>query len=179
LKLQSRLIIAAAAVSSAALLASCSEKLQNEAACPILCPNEGGTVQNVTLNAAIVDTTVASSSGTGTETGLLIAARGDSLDTRAVFRFDTLPARFIPKPGDTTSQAVSTVDSAYLLMHVDTTALKLTGSVTIEAYDVDTTFTSDSTVADTASAPVLALFRPDRLIGTQSFTRAQITDSIK
>jgi hypothetical protein len=179
LKLQSRILIAAAAIFSAALLASCSEKLQNEAACPILCPNEGGTVQNVTLNATTMDTTVASASGTGTETGLLVAARGDSLDTRAIIRFDTIPARFIPVPGDSTTQAVTTVDSAYLLMKLDTTSIKATGSVTIEAYDVDTTTTTDSTVADTATGPVLKLFRPDRLISSQVFTKAELTDSIK
>lgn len=173
------MIIAAAAITSAAVLASCSEKLQNEAACPILCPNDGGTVQNVTLDAATLDTTIASPSGLGTELGLLIADRGDSLDTRAVIRFDTIPARYVPIAGDTTSKAVTTIDSAYLLLKVDTTALKVTGSMTIEAYDVDTTLTSDSTVADTATAPVLNLFRPDRLIGSQAFTRAQITDSIK
>ena len=173
------MIIAVAAIASAAALASCSEKLENEAACPILCPNEGGTVQNVTLNAATLDTTVASASGVGNELGLLIAARGDSLDTRAIIRFDTLPGRFVPVRGDTTTQALTRVDSAYLLLKIDTAGQKVTGTVTIEAYDVDTTVTSDSTVADTLTPPVLRLFRPDRLIGSQTFTPAQLVDSVR
>lgn len=179
MKLQSRIIIAASVVASSALLSSCSEKLSTEAGCPILCPDQSGTVQNVSLEATTLDTTVASASGVGTELGLLIAARGDSLDTRGIIRFDTLPSRFRPLASDTTTKPVTSVDSAFLTMRVDTSALKLAGSVTIEAYDVDTTYASDSTVADTLTAPLLALFRPDRLIGSQTYTRAQIKDTLK
>jgi hypothetical protein len=178
LKLQSRFIIGIFAAASAAVLASCSEKLQDEAACPVLCPAETGLVENVTLDATTIDTTVASVAGIGTELGLLIADRGDSLDTRAIIRFDTIPARFAPLASDTTTQAVSFVDSATLALHVDTTALKVTGSVTIEAYDVDTVAT-DSTVADTAAAPLLKLFRPDRLIASHTYTRAEVLDTLK
>ena len=179
MKLQSRFIIAAFAAASVTLLASCSEKLANEAGCPILCPDAGGTVQNVSLDATTLDTTVATVAGVGTELGLLIANRGDSLDTRAIIRFDTIPRRFVPLASDTTSQAVTLVDSAFLAMHVDTASLKVTGPVTIEAYDVDTTLTTDSTVADTLTAPLLNLFRPDRLIGSHTYTRAQILDTLK
>jgi hypothetical protein len=179
LKLQSRFAIGIFAAASAALLASCSEKLQNEAGCPILCPDQSGPVQNVSLDATTIDTTVASVSGIGTELGLLVANRGDSLDTRAIIRFDTLPARFAPTASDTTTQAVSRVDSAMLTMRIDTASLKVDGTVTIEAYDVDTTLTSDSTVADTLTAPMLALFRPDRLIGSHTYTRAQILDTLR
>jgi hypothetical protein len=45
--------------------------------------------------------------------------------------------------------------------------------VTIEAYDVDTV------ANDTLTAAVLALFRPDRFISAQTFTKAQLTDSLK
>ncbi|MDQ6719134.1 MAG: hypothetical protein M3Z17_12415 [Gemmatimonadota bacterium] len=179
MKLQPRIIFGLAAIVSAAVLASCSEKLTTEAGCAGVCPDQGGTVENVTLDATTLDTTVASVSGVGTESGLLIAARGDSLDTRAIIRFDTIPARFAPLASDTTTQAVTRVDSAFIAMTVDTSALKLTGSVTIEAYDVDTTVTSDATVADTLTAPLLKLFRPDRLIGSQTYTRAQILDTLR
>jgi hypothetical protein len=172
-------MLVAGAVASAALLASCSEKLQEEAACPILCPDQSGAVQNVTLDATTLDTTVSAMSGVGTESGLLVASRGDSLDTRAIIRFDTLSARYQKAAGDTTTVPVTTIDSAFLAVRVDTTSLKLTGSVTLEAYDVDTTYTPDATVADTLTAPVLALFRPDRLIGTQSYVRSQITDTLR
>jgi hypothetical protein len=179
LTLKSRFIAGAIAIASAALLASCSEKLENQAGCPILCPDQGGDVINVTLDATTLDTTVISVSGIGTELGVLIAARGDSLDTRGILRFDTIPQRFAPKAADTATVAVTEVDSAFLAMLVDTASLKVTGALTIEAYDVDTTITSDSTVADTLTAPLLKLFRPDRLIASNTYTRAQIIDTLR
>jgi hypothetical protein len=150
---------------------SCSEKLNSAGACPILCPTIGGEVQNVTIDAVVIDTTVPSLSGLGTEAGLLLASRGDTLDTRVVIRFDSLPATFIPT-GDT-SQAIASVDSAYIQLMLDTTTIKGADTVTIEAYDVDTT------ANDTSSAAVLALFRPDRFISSQSFSRAQLTDTLR
>lgn len=177
MKLQTRIISCGAIAVYALLLASCSEKLQDQAACPILCPDQAGNVQNVSLDAVTLDTTVTSVSGIGTETGLLIASRGDSLDTRAIIRFDTVPGRFQPTASDTTTTAVSEIDSAFLALQLDTASLKATDPVTIEAYDVDTTYT-DSTVADTSSAVLLKLFRPDRLISRQAFTRAQLTDTL-
>ncbi|HJQ12833.1 MAG TPA: hypothetical protein VJ840_17515 [Gemmatimonadaceae bacterium] len=129
-------------------------------------------MQTTILDAAVtLDTTVASTSGLGTETGLLLANRGDTLDTRVVIRFDTLPDKFVPT-GDT-SQAIKTVDSAYIQLTLDTTRIKATDPVTIEAYDVDTT------ASDTSTSAILALFRPDRFISSQTFTRAQLTDTLK
>jgi hypothetical protein len=179
LNLKSRFIAGAFAIASAALLASCSEKLENQAGCPILCPDQGGDVINVSLDATTMDTTVASVSGVGSELGVLIAARGDSLDTRGILRFDSIPERYAPTASDTTTVAVNEVDSAYLAMLVDTASLKVTSALTIEAYDVDTTITSDSTVADTLTAPLLNLFRPDRLIASNTYTRTQIVDTLR
>ena len=151
--------------------ASCSENLDSSGVCSVLCPLVGGDVQNVTLDAVVLDTTVQSLSGLGTEPGLLLASRGDTLDTRVIIRFDSLPATFAPK-GDTV-RPITTVDSAYLQLRIDTLSIKGPGPVTIEAYDVDTT------ANDTSSAPVLALFRPDRFISSQSFNRADLKDTVK
>lgn len=152
--------------------ASCSENLDSSGACPILCPPIGGDVQNVTLDAAVVlDTTVQSVSGLGTEAGLLLASRGDTLDARVIIRYDSLPLKFLPN-GDT-ARPITSVDSAYILLRVDTLSIKGTGPVTIEAYDVDTT------ANDTSSAAVLALFRPDRFISSQVFQRVELKDSTK
>jgi hypothetical protein len=151
--------------------ASCSENLDSSGVCPVLCPPLGGDVQNVTLDAVVLDTTVQALSGLGTEPGLLLAARGDTLDTRVIIRYDSLPSAFLPK-GDTT-QAITRVDSAYILLHIDTLSIKGSGAVTIEAYDVDTT------ANDTSSAAVLALFRPDRFISSQVFNRADLKDSVR
>src|SRR5207237_2994045 len=155
-----------------ATISSCSENLDSSGACPILCPPVGGNVQNITLDAAVeVDTTVQALSGLGTEQGLLLANRGDTLDTRVIVRFDTLPQTFIPA-GDT-ARPITSVDSAYVQFKLDTLSIVGPGPVTIEAYDVDTT------ANDTSTAAVLALFRPDRFISSQSFDRTQLTDSLK
>ncbi|HEY1953541.1 MAG TPA: hypothetical protein VGG76_12130, partial [Gemmatimonadaceae bacterium] len=82
-----------------------------------------------------------------------------------------LPSVFTPA-GDT-AQPITRVDSAYIRLMVDTLSIKGTGPVTIEAYDVDTT------ANDTSTAAILALFRPDRFISSQTFTRVQLTDTLK
>jgi hypothetical protein len=150
---------------------SCSENLDSSGACPVLCPQIGGEVQNITIDAVAIDTTVPALSGLGTEPGLLLASRGDTLDTRVVLRFDSLPATFIP--ASDTARPITSVDSAYIQLELDTLSIKGPGPVTIEAYDVDTT------ANDTSTAAVLALFRPDRFISSQTFTREQLTDSLK
>jgi hypothetical protein len=151
--------------------ASCSENLDSSGVCSVLCPPVGGNVQNITIDAVLLDTTVQALSGLGTEPGLLLASRGDTLDTRVIIRFDTLPTTFTPK-SDTT-QTIKTVDSAFLLLHIDTLSIKGPGPVTIEAYDVDTT------ANDTSTAPVLALFRPDRFISSQVFNRTDLKDTVR
>jgi hypothetical protein len=150
---------------------SCSENLDSSGVCPVLCPQIGGDVTNITIDAVVVDTTVPSLSGLGTEPGLLLASRGDTLDTRVVMRFDSLPATF--KPATDTTQAITSVDSAYVQLILDTLSIKGAEPVTIEAYDVDTT------ANDTSTAAVLALFRPDRFISSQTFARAELTDTLK
>jgi hypothetical protein len=150
---------------------SCSENLDSSGVCSVLCPAIGGDVKNITIDAVVIDTTVPSLSGLGTESGLLLASRGDTLDTRVIVRFDSLPEKFTPT-GDT-AQEITSVDSAYIQFTLDTLSIKGAEPVTIEAYDVDTT------ANDTSTAAVLALFRPDRFISSQTFARAQLTDTLK
>ena len=152
-------------------ISSCSENLDSSGVCDVLCPEIGGDVQTVTIDAVTLDTTVQSSSGLGTEPALLLANRGDTLDTRVILRFDSLPKKFVPHAD--TSQDIKSVDSAYILLRVDTLSIKGTDPVTIEAYDVDTT------ANDTSTADVLALFRPDRFISSQTYARSELTDSLK
>ena len=151
--------------------ASCSENLDSSGVCGVLCPPLGGDVQNITLDAVVLDTTIQTPSSLGTEPTLLLASRGDSLDTRVIVRFDSLPSTFTPT-GDTL-QAITNVDSAYLQLRVDTATIKGGGPFIIEAYDVDTT------ANDTSTADVIALFRPDRLISSQLVPRTDLKDTTK
>jgi hypothetical protein len=152
-------------------VSSCSENLDSSGVCAVLCPPVGGDVQNITLDAVVLDTTVQSLSGLGTEPVLLLASRGDTLDTRVVIRFDSLPAIFLPT-GDT-ARPITSVDSAYIQLRIDTLNIKGGGPFTIEAYDVDTT------ASDTSTAAIIALFRPDRLISSQLLAREELRDTTK
>jgi len=152
-------------------VSSCSENLDGSGVCAVLCPPVGGDVTNIVLDAVVIDTAVNSLSGLGEEPALLLASRGDTLDTRVVIRFDSLPSTFTPT-GDT-SQNITTVDSAYIQLRIDTLSITGDGPFTIEAYDVDTT------ANDTSTAAVLALFRPDRFMSSQQLGRAEMKDTVK
>ena len=171
MKLSSLLLRSFATAALFVAVSSCSENLDSSGVCAVLCPPVGGDVQNITLDAVTFDTTVQALSGLGTESSLLLASRGDSLDTRVIIRFDSLPSRFTPV-GDS-AQAIASVDSAYIQLRVDTLSIKGDGPFTIEAYDVDTT------ANDTSSAAVIALFRPDRFISSQLFARTELKDTTK
>ncbi len=156
-----------------AIAAACTEKLDNSAGCPILCPDQGGQIETVTLDAISLDSTVSALTGQGTETSLFLSNRGDTLDSRAVIRFDSIPTRYLKPGGDTTTFEITAPDSVILRMLVDTTGGKLPGPVTFDLYDVDTT------AADSLVAPVAALFRNDRLIVSSTFQTTALKDTIR
>lgn len=153
------------------LAAACTENLDNSSGCPLLCVDQQGGLQTVTLDAVTLDSTVSALTGLGTELSLLLATRGDSIDSRAIIRFDSIPATFT-KTGDTTNFKVTAVDSAILHFRVDTVGGKIPDQVTLDVYDVN------STAPDTAVAPIVALFTPARLIASQTYARADLKDSV-
>ena len=142
-------------------LVACREDLDGTAGCPALCP-EQNIVSNDTLleTFVAVDSTITGYPSLGTEALLLVASRGDTLDARAVMRFDTLTQNFQRGGVDSTIYAL---DSSMVIVRLDTSGTKATAPVTVELYDVDTT------AVDTSTAAVLALFRPDRLIGGKTY----------
>lgn len=155
-----------------AVAAACTEDLDNSVGCPILCPGQGGEIQTVTIDAVALDTTVSALAGQGTETSLLVATRGDTLDSRAVIRFDSIPARYRPPGSDTTTIAITTVDSVNLRLRIDTVDAKLPPALILDLYDVN------SDAPDSAVSAIDALFTPDRLITSASFERAALKDTI-
>jgi len=156
-----------------AIAAACTEKLDNSAGCPILCPDQGGAIETVTLDAISLDSTVSALTGQGTETSLFLANRGDTLDSRAVIRFDSIPARYVKPGSDTTTFAITEPDSVILRLLVDTIGGKVPGPVTLDLYDVN------SDAPDTAIAPIAALFTNDRLIVTSTFQTTALKDTIR
>jgi hypothetical protein len=160
-------------LAAGALLGACREDLESGAACPALCPDQNVRVVDTTLAAGIsLDTNVSGFTEFGTEPLLILASRGDTLETRVVVRFDSLPERFKASSSDT-GTVITAVDSSRMMLNVDTAhSIRPASPITIEAYDVD------SAGADTATAALAALFRPDRLIGTRSFAPTEILDTI-
>jgi hypothetical protein len=156
----------------AAVATACTEKLDNSAGCPILCPGQGGEVETVTIDAVSLDSTLSALTGLGTEGSLLVATRGDTLDARAIVRFDSIPGRYRRPGADTTSFVVSQVDSLFLRVRVDTTQGKIPDEVILDLYDVN------SDAADTLVNEVAALFVPSRLIGSVTLAKTALKDTV-
>src|SRR5262245_60394391 len=86
-----RMSLVVAALVAVAAVAACTEDYEGGAACPSLCPEQNVVVIDTTFDPVALDTTVFPFPTTGTETELLLARRGDTVDTRPVIRFDSLP----------------------------------------------------------------------------------------
>lgn len=150
---------------------ACSEDLETQSGCPILCAAEV-PVRDTVLDAFALDTSIAGYPLIGSEIAMLLASRGDTVDTRVILRFDTLTTQFRPTATDSLRPLVE-LDSAYVNLQLDPLGALRQGTITIQAYDVDTTAT------DTSAASILPLFRPDRLIGSRTMSGEQLTDSVK
>ncbi|HEX4932510.1 MAG TPA: hypothetical protein VFV33_04970 [Gemmatimonadaceae bacterium] len=157
-------------VSLGAGVVACGEDLESGAACPVLCPGQSVSVFDTTFEAVALDSTVDGIPGFGTEDALVLADRGDTLDVRAVVRFDTIPSTFLKNAGDST---INRLDSARVTFTVIDTVTRVRGSVRLDVFDVDT---AD---ADTVAAVVKSLFRQDRLIGSVTLDSAAVKDSIR
>ena len=153
----------AAAVS----LAACGEKLESGAGCPILCPTPDVQLKDTTVEAIAIDSSLSGFPVIGEEQPLLLAARGDTLDTRVIFRFDSLSKSY-PHPSAPADSFVNHIDSAMIRIVLDTTTITgvsalPTNPVTLEMYDVG------AAASDTVASDFLPLFNPSNLIGTKTF----------
>jgi hypothetical protein len=179
MKTDRRPVIVLLALVASGFVAACAEDYQGGAACPALCPEQNVVVFDTVFDPVELDTTVTGFPTHGTETELLLARFGDSVDTRPVIRFDSLPIYY--NSGSTAGDTIiEVIDSPYVRLRINKAQSRFTQPVTFELFDVDTT-TGDSASAaqDTSTALEKLLFRPDRLIGTATFDTAQITDSIR
>jgi hypothetical protein len=161
-----------AAITTVAAVAACDETLEGGVACPSLCPEKPSTVQVIDLDAVEFDTAIGGFPTTGTETHLLLAKLGDTLDARAVIRYDSLPATFRHNNSVVDSNIVS-LDSAMIKLRLFA-ADTLGPDVTVELYDVDVTAGDD-----TSAAVLLPNFEPSRFCGSRTFTAAELKDSLR
>jgi len=170
------LATAAAAIFS---IAACSEKLSGGASCPLLCPEQSAQLHDTTVLGVAYDTTIVGLPPIGAENFLMLASHGDTLDTRVIVRFDTLPQTFTA--GNGADSTISHLDSAILIIPVvkPDTAHRPKTPITIEAYNVDS-FPPDSVTlpTDTVSSVLATLFRPGRLIGSKTFAPESLLDTL-
>ena len=169
--MRNRVLAIALLAGAVSTIVACREDLNGTAGCPSLCPEQNVESKDTLLEAFVsVDSTVVGYPAVGTETRLLLAARGDTLDARAVMRFDTLAQHFTRGGADSVIYAL---DSAVVNLRLDSTGTKATQPVTVEVFDVDTA------VVDTATSVALALFRPDRLIGGKTYAVTELKDTLR
>lgn len=154
------------------IASACTEQLSTNVGCPDLCADQSGGIETVTIDPVVLDTTVSGLLGLGTETQMLMATRGDTVDSRVVIRFDSLPERYFKVAGDTTTTPITRADSARIRFRIDTVGAKFPGPVTIEAYDVNTE------VNDTVTSVIAGLFTPARLITSKTFAVADLKDTV-
>lgn len=166
-----QLLVFAAGVATVVSLA-CTEQLDAGKSCPLLCPEQAITLKDTVIDAIIDDTTLVGLPPIGSELYSMLASHGDTLDARFIVRFDTLPATFTKGGLDST---ITTIDSAFVVApRFPGDSLKRpAGPITVEAYDVDTI------EADTSSAILASLFRPDRFLGSRTFRPESLTDTLR
>jgi hypothetical protein len=167
------LLLALVTVLGVGATAACTEDLGTGAACPDLCPEQDVSMIDTVISPISIDTTLIGIPPAGTAGLLLVASRGDTLESYGVVRFDSLTGRFRPDVTDTTTVPVDDVRDASLRFLVDTARRIATAPITIEVYDVDTT------AADSNTAAIAALVRPDRLIGSLALPQDTTLDTLR
>jgi hypothetical protein len=144
---------------SAVSIISCAESVEGGASCPMLCPQEPAPLRDTIVDAVIVDTSIAGFPPLGFEQALMLAKLGDTLETRVIVRFDSLPTTYRFGTVDST---IVRIDSAYIrgIVPAADTGLKFRTAGTIEVYDV-----TDAAV-DTAVGSLAAEFTAANMIGS-------------
>jgi hypothetical protein len=154
------------------ILAACAEDLTGGNTCPALCPVENIPLEEVVIEPVAFAASVGDFPLRGTENGLWLATRGDSLDVRVIVRYDTVTSTYLSQG---TARPITSVDSAHVMVRFALANANWTDDITLEAYDVD------APGNDTATAAVAALFTPDRLLGSAVANRTALLldDSVK
>jgi hypothetical protein len=150
-------------------LSACGERLEGGAACPALCSGESLALKDTTIDAVVLDTTLVGFPPRGSSNLLSLTNSGDTAEVRYIVRFDSLITTYT---SGTETFPISVVDSAYLRIAIEEDLSRFSGTVTFEAYDVDTT------AVDSVTPALLPLFRPTRLIGVVTVDSAALKDSV-
>jgi hypothetical protein len=175
-------------LAGALLIGACTEDLDTRDNCPALCPDQFLTVRDTTFDAVVFDSTfggfvneearwpspaVPNLGAVAADlyaTYVPLTVRGDSLDIRQVYRFDTIPRTV----SGTDTAAITAFVSPELRLRVGRDVSSVPrGGFTAELYDLDST----GTAADTVSSRLVGLFRPDRRITSVIVDSAWVANS--
>lgn len=157
-------------LASTLAITACAEKLEGGASCPLLCSQQAPTLMDTTIDGVVFDTTIVGLPPIGAERLLMLASHGDSLDARAIVRFDTIPQSFTAR--NNLDSVIVKLDTAMLVIPIlkPDSAHRPVGPVTIEAYNVDSIPPDSVTLpTDTVAAVIETLFRPARLLASKTF----------
>lgn len=154
-------------------IAACSEQLDAGKSCPLLCPEQEINLVDTVIDAVLSDTTVLGIPPIGSETFLMLSSHGDTVQTRAIIRFDTLQGNF--SAGNGADSLISHIDTAQIVLPIEKpdSLHRPKAPITLEAYNVDTT------ASDTAVAALAPLFRPSRLLGAKTFAPESLLDTLR
>ena len=161
------------ATAVAVVLVACDEQLDSGAACPLLCPTRPASVQDTTFFAVDLDTSIVGFPSMGSEGQMFVASLGDTLQTRGIVRFDSLPLTFRHNNSVTDSNIVFVDTGAFVqlgLVRPDT----LGSASTVEVYDVDMNGAEDADPTVVTSA-----FTPARLIGSRTIPADSMKDTVR
>ncbi len=165
-------LLALSLFTASAVAAACTENLEGGAACPSLCPEQSEQFRDTIIEAVALDTSLGGFPPLGLASNLVLANRPDTLVTRAVMRFDQLITAFSPN-GGSAIDSITTVDSVFLKVPLDTTGRRGAAPIAVQVYDVDTT------ANDSTTSVVRSLFRADRLIGQLTVTPNTTGDTLR
>lgn len=171
-RLSRRLLSLISAVACTVVFTACTENLESGSGCPVLCPQNEINLQDVVLEAVVVDSSIAGFPATGFEETLLLANRLDSLETAVIVRFDSLPGEY----GSPQTTPITSVDSVTLTLGLYY-PLRDQAAFTLKVFDVDTLLPAGS-AADTTVATLAPLFRDDRLLASQTIVPSALADSV-
>ncbi|MFY7922162.1 MAG: hypothetical protein ACOVSI_07060 [Gemmatimonas sp.] len=165
-------LLALSLFTASAVAAACTENLEGGAACPSLCPEQSEQFRDTIIEAVALDTSLGGYPVLGLASNLVLANRPDTLVTRAVIRFDQLTTAFAPNAGSGLD-SITTVDSVFLKVPLDTTGRRGAAPIAVQVYDVDTT------ANDSTTSVVRSLYRADRLIGQVTITPTTTGDTLR
>lgn len=159
------------AAAAAVAFGACDEQFNGGGACPALCPGQQAQLRDTTFFAVAMDTTIAGYPALGSEPVLFVASMGDTLETAAVIRFDSLPNTF-RRLNSATDSVIMAVDSAYLRLTIQTgDTLGLATTVDVYDVDMDGAEEADPTL-------VTSMFTASRLLGSRTIPADSLRDSL-